>query len=127
MKVPEVAPTVTTCAAVLSLSFSLLRTLPTTVPFPLARALRSCGFRSQSVVFGMPRAVVVCDPPRNEKYCDMLSGHVDEKGKTRGRDFPRVSADIAPGGNEYLPPAGRTRFMYWVSRVRATYVHVDIR
>jgi len=38
MKVPEAA--VTTCAAMLSifLSFSLLRTLPTTVPFPLARA-----------------------------------------------------------------------------------------
>jgi len=48
----------------------------------------------------------------NEKYiaiCNILYYYHCWKGKKYcGRDSPRVSAGITSGGNEYLPPAGRT-------------------
>lgn len=90
-KFPGLAPTGTTCEPVLSLFFA-----PSQRRFPFrSRALRSCGFRLQSVFLGMPRAIVVRARHsslyryriKSTAICNVLLSLLERRKKARPR-FP---------------------------------------
>lgn len=132
-KIPGAVPMGTTCASVFSLSLfflshSLLLVFSRRrLPFR-SRPLRSCGFRSRSVVLGMPRVTVVRLTRRGERKASRcVTCTLSSSGRAGGRKKarPRFPASIhrvsRRAETEYLPPAGRTCSTYRVSpQLRAT-------